>query len=319
MNYIFFSSTGLINGNEISSDRTEVSTLKGSDLTLSCSYSSSGSPTLQWYRQNPNLAPQHLFSIYIVEKNETSDIDSRLSGRMTKDKVFLEISSAEVSDSALYYCALRPTVNHKHTSSYKNLRGVCFFCLTGLIDGNDVTSDRTEVSAVEGSDLTLSCSYSYLGLATLFWYQQFPKSTPEHLLTIVTAGKNETSGIYPRLSGKKTADKVFLKISSAKVSDSALYYCALRPTYPNKEPQYLLRKGARSESSEHTSAKRFKSSTSQSSTELVIEELTLADTALYYCALRVLTQCYKVSKKFNKNSWGCNVFHASRDQNHFLF
>src|SRR4029434_9692540 len=59
--------------------------------------------------------------------------------------------------------------------------------------------------------------------------------------------------------------------------------------YPGQAPQYLLRKGARSRSGsyEHSSDPRFDSTTSQTSTELHIKVLTLADTALYYCALRV--------------------------------
>uniref|UniRef100_A0A8C7MJI6 Ig-like domain-containing protein n=1 Tax=Oncorhynchus kisutch TaxID=8019 RepID=A0A8C7MJI6_ONCKI len=60
--------------------------------------------------------------------------------------------------------------------------------------------------------------------------------------------------------------------------------------YPNQAPQFLLYKGARSLSDEHIPDKRYKSTTSRESTELVITSLTLADTALYYCALRDYTQ-----------------------------
>uniref|UniRef100_A0A4W4FTV6 Ig-like domain-containing protein n=1 Tax=Electrophorus electricus TaxID=8005 RepID=A0A4W4FTV6_ELEEL len=55
--------------------------------------------------------------------------------------------------------------------------------------------------------------------------------------------------------------------------------------YPNKAPQYLLYKGARSRSDEHTSDRRFSSATFERSTQLTISGLTLAETALYYCAL----------------------------------
>uniref|UniRef100_A0A4W5LM28 Ig-like domain-containing protein n=1 Tax=Hucho hucho TaxID=62062 RepID=A0A4W5LM28_9TELE len=61
--------------------------------------------------------------------------------------------------------------------------------------------------------------------------------------------------------------------------------------YPNQAPQFILYKGARSLSSyENIPNKRYKSTTSRTSTDLVITSLTLADTALYYCALDTVIQ-----------------------------
>lgn len=53
----------------------------------------------------------------------------------------------------------------------------------------------------------------------------------------------------------------------------------------NQAPQFILLKGARSRSYEYIPDKRYQSTTSRTSTELIITGLTLADTALYYCAL----------------------------------
>ncbi len=62
--------------------------------------------------------------------------------------------------------------------------------------------------------------------------------------------------------------------------------------YLNREPEYLLYKGARSNSGEGDTPDdhRFQSTASQSSTELTITGVILSDSALYYCALRVAAQ-----------------------------
>uniref|UniRef100_A0A8C1Z669 Immunoglobulin V-set domain-containing protein n=1 Tax=Cyprinus carpio TaxID=7962 RepID=A0A8C1Z669_CYPCA len=90
----------------------------------------SSAQSLQWYRQYPGSAPQFLVLIMeSVKENKTSDVDPRFSTKLRKekqvtkeiDRVYLMISSAAVSDSALYYCALRPTVTGNTRTLYKNL------------------------------------------------------------------------------------------------------------------------------------------------------------------------------------------------------
>ncbi|KAK3567294.1 hypothetical protein QTP86_016827 [Hemibagrus guttatus] len=83
----------------------------------------------------------------------------------------------------------------------------------------------------EGDDVTLSCKHKSSATTNnyLHWYRQYPKSNPASLLYIHQNGDlclNNPS----RMSAKLHEDKqVDLIISSAAVSDSALYYCALRP------------------------------------------------------------------------------------------
>ena len=67
--------------------------------------------------------------------------------------------------------------------------------------------------------------------------------------TIVTADSP-----YPRLSVNvdKVAERVDLKVSSAEVTDSALYYCALIPTVTgNPEILYKNRMRGRSHQQAH--------------------------------------------------------------------
>uniref|UniRef100_A0AAZ3Q075 Ig-like domain-containing protein n=1 Tax=Oncorhynchus tshawytscha TaxID=74940 RepID=A0AAZ3Q075_ONCTS len=92
---------------EVASERDRV--------TLFCNYTSSG-VTLLWYRQYPKSAPQLLVMEY-------ADITPGFTLNHDKNakRTDLKISSAEVTDSAMYYCALRPTVTGNPETLYKNL------------------------------------------------------------------------------------------------------------------------------------------------------------------------------------------------------
>ncbi|ROL44512.1 hypothetical protein DPX16_18223, partial [Anabarilius grahami] len=77
------------------------------NVSLSCNYSGTVR-SLQWYRQYPGSKPEFLI-MHIETKSE-----SKLRLYAVADKgikrMNLTISSTHVDDSALYYCALEPTV-----------------------------------------------------------------------------------------------------------------------------------------------------------------------------------------------------------------
>ncbi|KAJ4922441.1 hypothetical protein JOQ06_022937 [Pogonophryne albipinna] len=105
------------------------------------------------------------------------------------------------------------------------------------ISCEDLTPVKTEEFSSEGSTVTLSYRYSKQATGTdyFFWYRQYPGEPPEFLLSISGlnfTNKAESLGsdtrIFTDLSeGKKRVD---LQISSAAVTDSAVYYCAVKPT-----------------------------------------------------------------------------------------
>uniref|UniRef100_A0A3Q1BVU0 Ig-like domain-containing protein n=1 Tax=Amphiprion ocellaris TaxID=80972 RepID=A0A3Q1BVU0_AMPOC len=94
--------------------------LEGDSVTLSCNYSVSVN-NLYWYQQKSSSSPQLL----IAEYSEKTEKLAVRHDRQSKE-LHLNISSAAVSDSAVYYCALEPTVTGNSKTLYKNTLTSCW-------------------------------------------------------------------------------------------------------------------------------------------------------------------------------------------------
>ncbi|KAL7386586.1 hypothetical protein ABVT39_010637 [Epinephelus coioides] len=113
---------------ELTPVKNEEYSLEGSTVTLSYRYSkqAAGDDYFFWYRQYPGKPPE--FIIFISGMNfsriaESLKSDTRFFTELTEEKrrVDLQISSAAVTDSAVYYCAVRPTVTGNTKTLYKNM------------------------------------------------------------------------------------------------------------------------------------------------------------------------------------------------------
>ncbi|KAK7163308.1 hypothetical protein R3I93_007372 [Phoxinus phoxinus] len=92
-----------------------VHTMANEKVTISCKYQYSVSMNnLQWYRQQLHNTPPE-FLVLIMESGQMQTATPphpRLNASVDKKNkmVNLEIFPADVADSAMYYCALQPTV-----------------------------------------------------------------------------------------------------------------------------------------------------------------------------------------------------------------
>ncbi|KAL7387546.1 hypothetical protein ABVT39_025401 [Epinephelus coioides] len=105
------------------------------------------------------------------------------------------------------------------------------YILTG-VSCEELTPVKNEEYSLEGSTVTLSYRYSKQAASEyFFWYRQYPGKPPEFLISHLGGG-TKLSNPIPGLSFKVSEDKtqMDLQISSAAVTDSAVYYCAVQPT-----------------------------------------------------------------------------------------
>ncbi|XP_055721768.1 uncharacterized protein LOC129813492 [Salvelinus fontinalis] len=242
----------MVSGDSVTPDKEEYTPTEGSSVSLSCTYETSSSNIyLYWYQQYPNQAPQFLLCDTLeADITPTSPEEYYLEGSRVKIScnytnkertcVYLEISSAEVTDSALYYCALRPTVTGNTDTLFKNLQSpgsFLFFTGTSVVD--IITPDRDVVDVIEDSSVQLSCRYNSSLTNSLLWYLQHPGSSLQFLIVDYSGIITNTDSTKWTLTHEKEGNRVDLEISSAEVTDSALYYCSLRPTVTgNPETQY---------------------------------------------------------------------------------
>ncbi len=94
---------------------------EGAAVIINCSYTTTDpSTTLFWYQQQVNGFPKHMLSTYGNNEEEFKKRFNAHLNKLTKTAP-LTIQDVRVSDSAVYYCALRPTVTGNTRTLYKNL------------------------------------------------------------------------------------------------------------------------------------------------------------------------------------------------------
>ncbi|CAM4647729.1 unnamed protein product [Caretta caretta] len=98
---------------------------------------------------------------------------------------------------------------------------------------DSVMQPKGTVPIQEGRHVLLHCTYDYSGSTPgLFWYEQYPHEAPRLLLTQYEASDEEEKRRSRGFSAKleKNSKSFHLEKNSSEVSDSAVYYCAMRDT-----------------------------------------------------------------------------------------
>ena len=101
-----------------------VSATQGHSAHIHCHYTTSGSyPRLFWYKQEDGSFPKYIMNVYREYSKQISpEFDTfRFDADLSSSSVVLKIQDVCVADSAVYYCALQPTVTGNSKTLNKNL------------------------------------------------------------------------------------------------------------------------------------------------------------------------------------------------------
>ena len=120
----------------------DVFATEGLTVSLRCTFKTTDTNAyLFWYKQQINDLPRFMLRRFTIGEgdNAAEFHKDRFDAQIQNTSVPLRINNLQLSDSALYYCALKPTATGNTDSLYKNLLSTKLNSLSPLNHHTDIT------------------------------------------------------------------------------------------------------------------------------------------------------------------------------------
>ncbi|XP_043727738.1 uncharacterized protein LOC122673892 [Cervus elaphus] len=207
------------------------------NATLRCS-PESGHRSVYWYQQALGQGPQFLVQYYNTRVNEKGNLPDRFLGEQFSDsRSQMNLSSLELTDSAVYLCASsKDTALHDQTRGPSAcpapgmgpcLLGCVVFCLlqAGAVHAGVTQDPRFQVMRT-GQSTTLKCTQD-LNHDYMYWYRQDPGHGLRLIYYSAAAPSSEPGDVSEGYSVSRSNKENFpLTLKSAIRNQTSVYFCA---------------------------------------------------------------------------------------------
>ncbi|KAK7880362.1 hypothetical protein WMY93_032992 [Mugilogobius chulae] len=210
----------------VSQPAGDVLLTQGNTAKIECTFQTGDNTAyLYWYKQEGRGALGYMMQktrslskwLDTVKSPELND--KRFEVEVQDNTFHLIIQDVDVTDSAVYYCALQPTVTGNTKTLNKNLWSK---------DNTILQLSSTHRREVELAQKTVEMTVDF----SLSPYCTSPGRSQTYILRRDTFGTENNSPDFnkAKFDAELKETSFHLIIQDVDVTDSAVYYCALRPT-----------------------------------------------------------------------------------------